>query len=215
MTRLRDCNATYAGKRILASPYLGILASQIAAETATGDNGEGILYNESIDPAYDGTYLRAWITNPPAVGSLTVSENGAIEAFDLPDGEHTFNYDLIVNGVCDSASFFTVLVGVVDAAASGGTGTGVGSGAGGEAVGAEDGSATALGGTGFGDSLGYGGNAIGEFAAVASGGTGSGVGRGFGGSASDKMYANSPCGSGYRRLVINTIRPKQQNTTRH
>lgn len=31
---LRNLNATYAGKRILASPYVGVIASQIAAETA-------------------------------------------------------------------------------------------------------------------------------------------------------------------------------------
>ena len=121
---LRNLNATYAGKRILASPYIGILASQIAAETATGDHGEGILYNEAIDPAYAGKYLRAWVTNPPTVGALIVAENGAIEAASLPDGVHTYNYDLIVDDVYDSASFFTVTVGAVSATAPGAALTG-------------------------------------------------------------------------------------------
>ena len=121
---LRNLNATYAGKRILASPYVGILASQIAAETATGDHGPGILYNESVDPEYVGKYLRAWVTNPPTVGSLIVEENGAIEAVALPDGDHTFNYDLIVDDAYNSASYFEVRVGVVDATAAGATLTG-------------------------------------------------------------------------------------------
>lgn len=121
---LRNLNATYAGKRILASPYVGVLAETIAAETAEGDQGPGILYNESIDPAYVGKYLRAWITNPPTVGSLIVAENGAIEGYDLPVGIHEFAYDLIVNDAYDSASSFTVSVGVVDATASGVTLTG-------------------------------------------------------------------------------------------
>ena len=121
---LRSLNATYAGERILASPHVGILASQIAAETATGDHGPGILYNESVDPVYAGKYLRAWVTNPPTVGSLLVAENGAVEAVGLPDGVHTFNYDLIVDDAYNSTSYFEVRVGVVDATAAGATLTG-------------------------------------------------------------------------------------------
>ena len=124
---LRNLNATYAGKRILASPYIGILASQIAAETAAGDHGPGILYNESVDPVYAGKYLRAWVTNPPTVGSLIVAENGEIESVDLPDGVHTYNYDLIVDDAYNSASYFEVRVGVVDATAPGATLTGASS----------------------------------------------------------------------------------------
>jgi len=178
---LRNLNATYAGKRILASPYVGVLAATIAAETAEGDQGPGILYNESIDPAYAGKYLRAWITNPPTVGTLLIAENGAIEGYDLPVGTHVFNYDLIVNDANDSSSSFTVTVGVVDAVAEGGVGVGAGSGTGGEALGQIAG--TADGGTGSGTGSGTGGDAAGEVSATAEGGAGVGTGSGTGGDA--------------------------------
>jgi hypothetical protein len=178
---LRNLNATYAGKRILASPYVGVLAATIAAETAEGDQGPGILYNESIDPAYAGKYLRAWITNPPTVGTLRVSENGAIEGYDLPVGTHVFAYDLIVNDAYDSSSSFTVAVGVVNAVAEGGVGVGAGSGTGGEAAGQVAG--TADGGTGSGTGSGTGGEAAGEISATAEGGAGVGTGSGTGGDA--------------------------------
>lgn len=106
---------------------MGVIASQIAAETADGDHGPGILYNESVDPVYAGKYLRAWVTNPPTVGSLIVAENGEIEAVDLPDGVHTYNYDLIVDDAYNSTSYFEVRVGVVDATAAGATLTGASS----------------------------------------------------------------------------------------
>ena len=180
---LRNLNATYASKRILASPTIGVLASVIAAETAEGDQGPGILYNESIDPVYAGKYLRAWITNPPTVGSLLIAENGAIEGYDLPVGTHVFNYDLIVNDAYDSSSSFTVAVGVVNAVAEGGVGVGAGSGTGGEAIGEAGGSATAFGGVGTSIGAGTGGEATGQVFAVAEGGTGTGIGAGSGGGA--------------------------------
>jgi len=193
---LRNLNATHAGKRILASPYVGVLASVIAAETADGDQGPGILYNESIDPAYAGKYLRAWITNPPTVGTLLIAENGAIEGYDLPVGTHVFNYDLIVNDAYDSSSSFTVAVGVVNAVAEGGVGVGAGSGTGGEAAGEV--SATAEGGAGVGTGSGTGGDAVGEAggSATVAGGTGTGTGSGTGGEASGQVSATTEGGTG-------------------
>lgn len=193
---LRNLTATYAGKRILASPYVGILAETIAAETATGDYGPGILYNESVDPAYAQKRLRAWITDPPTVGSLVVTENGSILGYDLPDGAHRFHYDLIVDDAYDSASYFDVTVGAVDAVAEGGTGVGAGVGAGGDAVGQT--SATAAGGAGIGVGTGSGGDAIGETAgsATAAGGVGAGTGAGSGGEAEGQVAATAEGGVG-------------------
>ena len=121
---LRNLNQSSGGQRILGVPQVGILAAQIAAETATGDHGPGILYNESQEAGYAGKYLRAVVTSWPATGALFVQENGAFEALGLPDGSHVFGYDLYVDGVYDSASAFTVAVGVVDATAAGATLTG-------------------------------------------------------------------------------------------
>jgi len=191
---LRNLNATYAGKRILASPTIGVLASVIAAETAEGDQGPGILYNESIDPVYAGKYLRAWITNPPTVGSLLIAENGAIEGYDLPVGTHVFPYDLIVNDAYDSSSSFTVAVGVVNAVAEGGVGVGAGSGTGGDAAGQVAG--TADGGTGSGTGTGTGGDAAGEVSATAEGGIGTGTGTGSGGEAAGEVSVTADGGTG-------------------
>lgn len=118
---LRNLNQSSGGQRILGVPQVGILAAQIAAETATGDHGPGILYNESQEAGYAGKYLRAVVTSWPATGALFVQENGAFEALGLPDGSHVFGYDLYVDGVYDSASAFTVAVGVVYATAPGAT----------------------------------------------------------------------------------------------
>lgn len=180
---LRNFAERYDGKLILGSPYVGVLAETIAAETATGDHGPGILHNEAIDPAYAGKYLSAWIINPPTIGSLRIAENGAIEGYDLPVGTHVFNYHVRVTGVYDSSSSFTVSVGVVDAVAEGGVGVGVGSGLGGDAAGQIAG--TADGGMGSGIGSGTGGDAVGESggSATVAGGTGTGAGSGIGGEA--------------------------------
>ena len=110
---LRNLNQSASGKRILGVPQAGILAAQIASETAEGDHGPGILYNESQDAGYAGKYLRAAVTNWPSTGTLFVYENGNFEADGLPDGLHTFGYDLYVDGVYDSASSFDVTVGAL------------------------------------------------------------------------------------------------------
>ena len=67
---LRNLNQSSGGQRILGVPQVGILAAQVAAETATGDHGPGILYNESQEAGYAGKYLRAVVTSWPATGAL-------------------------------------------------------------------------------------------------------------------------------------------------
>lgn len=125
---LRNLNQSSGGKRILGVPQIGILAAQIAAETATGDHGQGALYNEAIQAVYAGKYLRMRITSPfPEIGTLFVAENGQITATDLPNGTHVFGYDLDVDGFYDSSTSFSVAVGVVDAVADGATLTGTSS----------------------------------------------------------------------------------------
>lgn len=187
---LRNLNATYAGKRILASPYVGVLAETIAAETAEGDQGPGILYNEAIDPAYAGKYLRAWITNPPTIGTLLIAENGAIEGYDLPAGVHVFNYDLLVNDASDSSSSFTVSVGVVDASAAGAALSGSATLDPGMASGTI--AATAPGATLTGSSTFAPGSAAGTSAGEAPGATLTGAATLETGSASGAISANAP-----------------------
>ena len=117
-------NLRKAGQRWLGTPYNGLLAAQILAETATGDYGPGILYNEAQQPEHAGKYLRARITNWPATGTLRVEENGSYTASGLPDGVHVFGYDFYLDGVYQGAAGFTITVGAQAATAPGATLTG-------------------------------------------------------------------------------------------
>lgn len=116
---LRNLNLAVGGIRILGVPTVGIAAETIAAGTATGDNGAGILYNESVQPGYAGKELRAVVTSTPAVGVVFVAENGLVTARGLADGVNTIGYDLYVDGDYDSAATSTILVGAVTHATTG------------------------------------------------------------------------------------------------
>ncbi len=108
---LRQLNVTTSGSRILGTPYCGLLAAQIAAETASGDNGPGILYDRASEPANAGKRLRARITTAyPTTWTLYVHENGAVESFGAPDGVHTFSYDEYADETLLGSDSFTLTV---------------------------------------------------------------------------------------------------------
>lgn len=138
---LRNLNVATAGRRILGTPYVGLLAAQIAAETAVGDLGPGLLYNEAIKPENAGKRLRLRVTPWPSVGNLFVEENGAFTWTDLPDGVHSASYEYYEDGVLQGTTSFSIAVGVVDASAAGATLTGSSSLSAGAATGAAAGSA--------------------------------------------------------------------------
>lgn len=179
---LRNLNRSSAGRRILGTPNVGLLAAQIVSETATGDSGPGLLYDEALANA--GKQLRLHVTSAPASGSLFADENGSFALTGAADGSYTIGYQYYVDNVLAGSDSATVNVGLVNAAAGGGTGSGTGSGSGGTATGTT--SAVAGGGTGTATGSGSGGIATGAAggSAVAPGGTGSGAGSGSGGSAS-------------------------------
>ena len=127
MQILRNLNVTTGGRRILGVPDVGILAATIASETSTGTNGPGLLYDESINPANAGKYLRIRITTPPSAGSLFVYENGAIDFSGAADGSYTVGYDWYADDVLGGSDSASILVGVVNGAAAGATLTGTSS----------------------------------------------------------------------------------------
>lgn len=178
---LRNLNKSSAGRRILGSPFVGLIASQIISETATGDSGPGLLYDEAL--ANTGKQLRLHITSSPSSGVLFVYENGALDLTGAADGSYSIGYQYYLDNVLAGSDTATVTVGPVNASAGGGTGTSTGSGTGGAATGTT--SATASGGTGTGTGSGSGGAATGAAggSASAAGGTGTGIGSGSGGSA--------------------------------
>lgn len=157
---LRNLNKSSGGRRILGVPNVGIIASQIISETATGDNGEGLLYNEAL--ANSGKQLRLHITAAPSAGTFFAYENGSLELAGAPDGSYTIGYQYYVDNVLGGSDTATVQVGVVNGLASGGTGTSTGTGSGGAATGGTGTSGTAAGGTGTGAGTGSGGGVNGN-----------------------------------------------------
>ena len=109
-------NLRKTGQRWLGTPYNGILASQILAETATGagDDGPGALYNEAQQVEYTGKRLRMRMVSRPTVSALWVEENGAYEAVGLPAGANVFAYYFDVDGVQQSGTAnLTITVGSI------------------------------------------------------------------------------------------------------
>ncbi len=198
MTVMRNLRRQSAqGRPIYGVPDVGILASQIISDTATGEHGPGILYDDAL--ANPGKLLRAKVTNWTGTpGTLTVLENGAILIEGEPSGVYTIAYtreawasDGSVSVISDTSS---VQIGPINASAEGGVGTSTGTGSGGTATGVVSATgATALGGTGTSTGAGFGGTATGEVVsldATAEGGVGTSVGSGTGG-----LATTSPLGS--------------------
>lgn len=180
---LRNLNKSAGGRRILGTPFVGLLASQIITETATGDSGPGLLYDEALVNA--GKQLRIRITSLPSAGNLFVNENGANEFSGAPDGIYTASYAVDADNVQIKTDTATFRVGAVNAIATAGTGTSTGTGTGGDATGQAGSNAAASGGAGTGTGSGTGGDATGQAGtpAVAGSGTGTGTGSGAGGDA--------------------------------
>lgn len=118
-----------SGKPIYGTPDIGLLASQIISETATGDQGPGLLYDEAL--AQTGRQLRVKITSYSGTsGKLFVFENGSILIDGEADGAYTIGYDWeawasdgSVNTGSDTAS---VSIGQVNATAPAANVTGTG-----------------------------------------------------------------------------------------
>lgn len=178
---LRNLNQSSGGRRILGVPHVGIIASQIISETATGDQGAGLLYDEAL--VNTGKQLRLNVTSTPSSGSLFVHENGSFELTGAADGSYTIGYQYFVDNVLGGSDTATVTVGISNASASAGTGTSTGSGTGGVATGQVAGAGAADGGVGTSTGTGSGGLATAGNSASAPGGVGTYSGIGSGGRA--------------------------------
>lgn len=164
---LRNLNESAGGRRVLGTWNVGINAATIAAETATGDSGPGLLYDESIDSANAGKQLRCRVTGYTGTpAALFVFENGAVQIVGEANGSYVISYVVDADNVQVSTDTATVTVGAANAFADGGTGTVTVTGTGGDAVGQAN--AIAEGGTGLVTVTGTGGNAIGRDGAAPS-----------------------------------------------
>lgn len=82
-----------SGKPIYGTPDIGFNASQIIAETATGDHGPGLLYAAAL--ANTGKQLRVKITSWSGTpGTLFVFENGSLLIDEgQADGAYVIGFD--------------------------------------------------------------------------------------------------------------------------
>ena len=160
---LRNLNQSSGGRRILGVPHVGILAATIASQTATGDNGAGLLYDDAINPANAGKQLRLVVTSPPSAGVFFTYENGSFDFSGAPDGSYSIGYNVLADKVLIGSDTATVAVGAVSATAPGVTLTGSASISAGTATGGAAGDATAPGANLSGSSTISAGTAAGNF----------------------------------------------------
>ena len=196
---LRNLNQSSGGRRILGVPQVGIEAATIASQTATGDNGPGLLYDDAINPANAGKQLRLVVTSTPSAGVFFAYENGSFDFSGAPDGSYTIGYNVLADKVFIGSDTATVVVGAVSATAPGVTLTGTSSISAGAATGGATGDATAPGVTLSGSSTISAGSATGNQDATAPGATLTGSSSLSAGAASNGATLNDA-------LAIYTIR---------
>lgn len=92
---LRNLNLSAGGKRILGTPWVGVLGSSVPS---SGDNGPGIAYNDLTLPADANKAIRVSIVAWPSAGTLFVFEDTSFVFSGAPDGIYSFQYQLIVDG---------------------------------------------------------------------------------------------------------------------
>lgn len=194
---LRNLQRRSPSNRLIAgTPYIGLLAAQIISETATGDHGAGLLYNEAL--AQTGRQLRVKVTGwSGTAGTLFVYENGSVlVAESQADGAFAIGYDW--EAWADDGSLITgsdtasVTIGPQSATAPGASVTGSGTISAGSASGQQN--ATAPGASVTGSGTVTAGDASGGVAgdAAAPGATLSGTGTVNAGSASGQQNATAP-----------------------
>lgn len=110
-----DSTEWIAGALLIGETGLGVLG---AAIPSTGDSGAGYAYNDLSLPADNAKEICGRITTWPALGTLTAFEDTSFE-FTGPDGSHSFQYQLYVDGVATgSPSTVALTIGAVNGAAT-------------------------------------------------------------------------------------------------
>ena len=212
---LRNLNQSSGGRRILGVPQVGIEAATITSQTATGDNGPGLLYDESINPVNAGKQLRLVVTSPPSAGVFFAYENGSFDFSGAPDGSYSIGYNVLADNALIGSDTATVVVGAVSATAPGVTLTGTSSISAGTATGGVSGDATAPGVTLSGTSSISAGSATGNQDATAPGATLTGSSSITAGAASNGSYTRAPSGSGPSLIYPKTKRGISLGRCRH
>ena len=117
--------ALISGAHLYGGAGLGVLGSLIPA---TGDSGAGYTYNDLSLPADNAKEICGRVTSWPSAGALYAYEDTSFE-FTAPDGAHSFDYQLYVDGVATgSPETVSLYVGSVPVTISASTGAASASG---------------------------------------------------------------------------------------
>lgn len=100
-----DTASLILGSIVIGVPGHGVLAELIPS---SGERGAAYAYNDLELPGDRGKEIRTLITTWPALGKLYAYEDTSF-VFDGPDGTHTFQYQLYVNGLAVGAPVTTTI----------------------------------------------------------------------------------------------------------
>lgn len=86
---LRNLNRTEGGKRILGTPFLGVLGSAVPS---SGDSGPAFGYNDLVLPGDATKRFRFLRLTQPSAGTLTINEDSSFTFEGAPAGSYSFTY---------------------------------------------------------------------------------------------------------------------------
>lgn len=106
---LRSLNKSSSGRRVLGTPKVGVLGSNIPS---SGLSGPAYTYNDLDLPSDADKYIRGVITTTPSVGNFFAYEDTSFTFSGAPDGVYYATYQLYVdNSVVGSPATITLTVG--------------------------------------------------------------------------------------------------------
>lgn len=88
---LRNLSETYGGNRLLGSPFVGLLASEITSGASSGTHGAGLMANDGLEA---GKRYRLRLADPADVPGTVFADGGAV--VESPCG---FEYELFENNL--------------------------------------------------------------------------------------------------------------------
>lgn len=110
-----DTSSLIPGAIVCGNRGLGVIGSAIPSD---GDHGAGYAYNDLSLPADANKEIRGEILTVPSSGNFFAYEDTSFELDGAADGTYTFSYRLYVDGADLGTATATIVVGVVNGAAT-------------------------------------------------------------------------------------------------
>lgn len=113
-----DTTSIIPGSVVCGNRGLGVTGAYVIANTATGANGPGVLYN-CFDAGDEAKEFRAMVSAPPASGTFFMYEDGSFTLTAPADGAFSLVFSLYVDGVLIGSVTNPITVGSGAATVSG------------------------------------------------------------------------------------------------